>query len=55
VDDGKTFAPSALPESITAFAPSERGWLVGTTLYGLNLVPYASQAAPPNVARARGP
>ena len=43
-DDGKTFQPFTLPEGITAFAPSERGWLVGTVLHGIALVPYAAAA-----------
>jgi hypothetical protein len=43
-DDGQTFSRFSLPEAITAFAPSPRGWLVGTVQHGLALVPFA---APP--------
>jgi hypothetical protein len=41
-DDGKTFVPFSLPTAITAFAPSDRGWLVGTLMQGLFLVPFSS-------------
>jgi hypothetical protein len=40
-DDGKTFSALVMPGPITSFAPGPDGWLVGTVMYGLLLVPYA--------------